>query len=896
MAVVPETVKTEVDTLLDLIKKKKEISFEDTAKTLSISMQTIESWASFLEEEDLITIKYKFTTPYFIYKEGGKAENYSVSPFVLIDEISALLKEIPKDLKSKEFDKAKQKMMDIRTKMSNLPVEFSSEHMDLINSISEIENKMNELLITYSSKDPNAEERKGELDYLNKEFNKKISTLKKVAMHTNTRLDNPDDDSDDEDSEISKYTGKDIIKLITELNSHLQKLTEYRQSNQFSKIKQIYMQVIIKIRSLTDEIQDVCGIDKQTRKKIDSNISSTDQLMTLAEKHLAGNETAKFVYEMNRIEETLKGTLFVLRTIYEEKKLIEKKEILKSEVESIEPLLTKVYDYIKQGKFTEAKELYRDLEEKYVMLPTEFMEKKTALKKDLIKLNRDLALNIAEKSRIEFDAKSKAINHLVKQAIENLSRNEIGQAGPVYDKIETLFRELPEGFIDEKTIIQNTVLDLQEKLITKKKDIYFADLNYKYSKISELLSKIKSYITLKKPELAVPLYQEAREIYGILPEGFLEQKTSIQTKLLSIHRELLSLKTSLDVNDMNRKSSEINQLLIKATQLSVANDIKGASQLYDEIEDIYRTLPDGFLLKKTDLQNRILKISSDIAKRLDRISAVDMKKKSEQILQKMKIVKNYMDKGESDVALAEYEELVNLYNQIPPGFLEAKTRMRADILGLYRTIISSTDAFLVDNLDASSKEKYDEMLRLLVKMHQHIDAKEFQMLQSLYERITSLYNNLPVGFVQKKSKIINDIMNMYKKVHMYGLSMELQDLMKSRDFESIRKKLEEIYSIYNELIDKSFEDMQLFTFVYNKYFTYHRILLEERRIKHSILTNHIPGKIIKTMPTGRAGEIKSLRQRLSKAETHVSDLNFEFVKPIKKYHIDAQTAQMGRRR
>ncbi len=137
---------------------------------------------------------------------------------------------------------------------------------------------------------------------------------------------------------------------------------------------------------------------------------------------------------------------------------------------------------------------------------------------------------------------------------------------------------------------------------------------------------------------------------------------------------------------------------------------------------------------------------------------------------------------------------------------------------------------------------------------------------------------------------------MYKKVHMYELSMELQDFMKSRDFEGLRGKLEEIYSIYNELIDKSFEDMQLFTFVYNKYFTYHRILLEERRIKHSILTNHIPGKIIKTMPTGRAGEIKSLRQRLSKAETHVSDLNFEFVKPIKKYHIDAQTAQMGRRR
>ena len=95
-------------------------------------------------------------------------------------------------------------------------------------------------------------------------------------------------------------------------------------------------------------------------------------------------------------------------------------------------------------------------------------------------------------------------------------------------------------------------------------------------------------------------------------------------------------------------------------------------------------------------------------------------------------------------------------------------------------------------------------------------------------------------------------MVMYRKVHMYELSTGLHDLMKSRDFEGLRKKLEEIYSIYNDLIDRSFEDMQLFTFVYNKYFTYHRILLEERMIKHGILSNPVPGKITRRMPTGKA--------------------------------------------
>ncbi len=381
------------------------------------------------------------------------------------------------------------------------------------------------------------------------------------------------------------------------------------------------------------------------------------------------------------------------------------------------------------------------------------------------------------------------------------------------------------------------------------------------------------------------MYQKVREIFGTLPEGFLEEKTYLQNKVLFIHHDLLTLRTKLALDDMNSKAAQINLMLIKANELVLKNNILGASQLYDQIEDLYRSLPDGFLVKKTDLQNRILQISGEIAKKLDRISTLDMQNKTAKINSQIKIVQDYLKRGEHDMALAEYEEIVNIYNQMPAGFLEAKTKIRAETLNLYKNIISSTDAFLIENLDQTTKKKYDEILKLLVRIHQHIDAKEFQMMQSLYDRITELYNELPVGFVQKKTKVVSDILAVYKKMRMYQTCLELQDFVRQRDFEGLRQKLEYIYKIYNELIDLGFEDLQLFNFVYSKYFTYHRILLEERRIKRNILIKGIPNEIKKKMPEGKSNEINGLRQRIMKAEGHVSNLNFEFVRPVRKTQL-----------
>ncbi|MBU0536424.1 MAG: hypothetical protein KKE20_05630, partial [Nanoarchaeota archaeon] len=57
-------VKTDVDRLIDLVKESKEISVEEVAKKLGIPAYTVEALSDLLEEEGMLHIKYKFTTPY----------------------------------------------------------------------------------------------------------------------------------------------------------------------------------------------------------------------------------------------------------------------------------------------------------------------------------------------------------------------------------------------------------------------------------------------------------------------------------------------------------------------------------------------------------------------------------------------------------------------------------------------------------------------------------------------------------------------------------------------------------------------------------------------------------------------------------------------------------------
>lgn len=69
-----EVIETGVDKLVELIKKEKRISIKQASTKLGVADSLIEEWANFLEEEGLISIDYKLTTPYLVDRQLSKQE------------------------------------------------------------------------------------------------------------------------------------------------------------------------------------------------------------------------------------------------------------------------------------------------------------------------------------------------------------------------------------------------------------------------------------------------------------------------------------------------------------------------------------------------------------------------------------------------------------------------------------------------------------------------------------------------------------------------------------------------------------------------------------------------------------------------------------------------------
>jgi len=101
---------TAVDSLVKLVKKEGRISLEDASKELGIPQNIINEWASFLEQERIIYIEYKFTTPFLMSRKEEKGKEESADYEMIqrkLDVMRAYLeKSQPKDekkIKQKEY-------------------------------------------------------------------------------------------------------------------------------------------------------------------------------------------------------------------------------------------------------------------------------------------------------------------------------------------------------------------------------------------------------------------------------------------------------------------------------------------------------------------------------------------------------------------------------------------------------------------------------------------------------------------------------------------------------------------------------------------------------------------------------------------------------------------------
>jgi hypothetical protein len=669
-----EVVTTDVDALLKLVESKKEISIQDAAKQLEMPETSVEAFADLLQEEGIITLKYKFTTPYLVFVSAGKA----------------------------------QEMRD--------------------------------------------EEKKQQQSFY---VDKKVEDEEDVPA--------PEQDDDDMPEVLKKHGfGKETIEVKEPVKKEAKE-------------------------ALTDEQRQ--ALDAQSKKKI---VDTAEKLGT-------------------------------------DKPVQEK-------VKDFNEAIVHVYEDMKQGKFDSAKELYGLITHHYEELPEQYEHEKDQIVDQLVELSKKLAINVDTFNENEFNESVAKITEIGRLCYTLIDKKSFREASQKFEELKLLYKKLPFGFIEKKAQLHDKLVRLHETFVQTKSKVFAKEM----TRLSMITVKLieKGYTALRKEDVDVAsqVYIEIKKYQKEMPPGFVQRKVKIGEQVLEFYEDLAGVKAEVSTADFRDKKVLIDSYLQKAQSHIKQDDLGTAVEIFKRAKEAFISMPRGFLEEKAALQSQLFKLDKQLLKmRLD-ASHEEMSEKRAKIIRLLAIAQKYVSKDEPELAATVYDEILNIYNTLPDGYLEEKTKIKGKMLDIYKKSVLAADTLFLNEVDNKVQEHYNELLQLIIGAHKHVEERDFKALAQDYEYVSKVYEELPVGFIKKRLKIVDEITKLGVELDLLNKANELKSV-RIDDYRRSEKILTEIYKLYDYLLKEAPEDKKLLDYVKEMSAPYTIKLIEKgkgKRTKHDL--------------------------------------------------------------
>ncbi len=442
------------------------------------------------------------------------------------------------------------------------------------------------------------------------------------------------------------------------------------------------------------------------------------------------------------------------------------------------------------------------------------------------------------------------IDQLIGKANEFISRGNFEAARKVYLKIKRLKQDLPKKFMEKEKKVEEGLVEVNESLVGGIDKAISTDFSKKIKDIESLFTEadsltksggVKSIDSLKKVE---DVYSRIKDIYLSLPAGFMEKKMSIQDRMLSLYRTIISSRKSLLAEDFRSKSDRIVQLMNQLAQKLKENRIDEANKIFRDITSTYKSLPRGFLKEKTDLQKRILTLYQQMILNREEVFSKEINEKSEKINALLHQASNLAGMGKTGRAKAIYNKATDLYSSLPEGFYDIRAGLEIKMLDLHHLITLKESKESLHEM----KAKEQEIESLMQSATGYIKNREFELAKEAYKEVVKAYNSMPEGFLDKNLKIREKIVRLYKELlshetepmigeadsdtvktysQLLKLLVQIHDHIKKKEFSSIKDKYFAAYRLYHQLplsflekktsiyreIYKIYEELKLYTSV-----------------------------------------------------------------------------------
>ncbi|MFO8016702.1 MAG: hypothetical protein R6U32_06360 [Candidatus Woesearchaeota archaeon] len=523
-----------------------------------------------------------------------------------------------------------------------------------------------------------------------------------------------------------------------------------------------------------------------------------------------------------------------------------------AEEDDIDTLINQANKMISKGDFEGARKAYLRIKELKHEMPKKVAENEKKINSGLADLNEKMLHSMDQTLTSEFDRKFNRIKSLIDEAYSNISgeeiagRKELDKTEEAYRKIKNLYSSLPEGFVEKKVMVQDQMLKLYRIIIRNKKRIISQEFKEKSDRILGLMKQIADSISNKDFSNASKLFTQATQLYKQLPKGFLKEKTDLQSRILDIYQKLVMGRENIMEDEFEKRSGEIKNLLSKAYSLVKQGRLEDAEEQYKKISEIYSQLPEGYMAEKADIEVEMMELHHIITLRRDKELMEKSKAKLNEIEMLLKTAKNYMANSEYDLAKEVYEEIIDEYNRMPKGFFEQKTKVQDEIIRLYRDILSKSPETVIQETQGEGKEKYDELLKLLVDIHTHTRKKEFSEIKNKYLAAYRLYHELPLSLIEKKKDIYREIYKIYEELRLLTSLDKLAEHAQKKEYDKMSRLLDSMAREYSVLSKKYPQDIELFRYIQSKSLVY-LDMLKKRKEGAEEKTGHAVRKRIEGM-------------------------------------------------
>lgn len=694
MPIKPKKVTTSADLLMSLLRDVKEISLEDAAKNLGVPMATLENWATFLEEERALTIKYKFTTPYLVYTDPSASKQHPATvqfreklmPEAEMEEgverVGELIEKAEAQTRKGEFGSVKQTLTMLLAEARSLKESLHLEPGKKLN----VDKKLSELELSMQRANYYADT--GKFDAANKLYYSALAEIKDLLLSLKKAK-----------GAIEKEREQE---RITDIKQLLDKAYSLMESGKLDEAMELYEQLNRRYRTLPNEfLQRKEEIEKNLIKlNKDISLSLDRQSIALMKegskkiielikqcKDATGKgdftKAEEAYYEIRKAFEKLpsgfakeqrdlkRQILELFEAIAAKRKETLTQAFLKSQKQLTDSLAI-IERGISSGNFSQSSAEYNSVKKIYDSVPEEFLKEKLQMYEQLRVAYQKLMQLYSEQSSKKMGEKSEEIRRLLIMMKEQVDSNSIKSAEETYGKIKEAFISLPPGFVSEKTELQRMIIQGYEYFLSRSESYFNADIAAKKAAIERLMGDALSYLKSGRIELAEEVYNEIIKEYNQFAPGFSYEMSALRPRLLDVYREIIIRKQSQLIRDtstdVSSKYNEIRKLLVESHMNVNRRMFELLEPDYHRIRKLFNELPLGFIRENYQLSKSI----SNLAKIVDFNKKIIAAEKA--MHEKSPELKTILDEAmalRKGLPEAEAKNLVDYFELKKPYFMKA---------------------------------------------------------------------------------------------------------------------------------------------------------------------------------------------------------------------------------